>query len=129
MTYLKKRKIKTFYILTLIRAAGGVNDFRNFEEVYLCNGLSSNLQNSCVPQKTSREYILLNTLEQKTAFFTSYRPKRAQNRPFFRRFWLFRTAVMVYMTSMKLSTTTPGPGTPPANSRRTKQFWSRPHGL
>ncbi len=28
-----------------------------------------------------------------------------------------------------LSTTTPGPGTPPANSRRAKQFWSRPHGL
>jgi hypothetical protein len=33
------------------------------------------------------------------------------------------------MTSMKLSNTTPGPGTPPANSRRTKQFWSCPHGL
>jgi hypothetical protein len=30
---------------------------------------------------------------------------------------------------MNLSTTTPGPGTPPANSRHTKQFWSRPHGL
>jgi hypothetical protein len=28
-----------------------------------------------------------------------------------------------------LSTTTPGPGTPPANSQRAKQFWSRPHGL
>jgi hypothetical protein len=26
--------------LTLIRAAGGLYDFRNFEEVYLCNGLS-----------------------------------------------------------------------------------------
>jgi hypothetical protein len=109
--------------------AGGVYDFQNFEEVYLCNGLSSNLQNLCVPQKTSREYILLNALEQKTAFFASYRPKRAWNCPFFRRFWRFRTAVKVYMTSMKLSTTTPGPGTPPANSRRTKQFWSRPHGL
>ncbi len=36
-------------LLTLIRAAGGVYDFQNFEEVYLCNGLSSNLQNSCVP--------------------------------------------------------------------------------
>jgi hypothetical protein len=30
---------------------------------------------------------------------------------------------------MKLSTTNPEPGTPPANSRRTKQFWSRPHSL
>jgi hypothetical protein len=27
------------------------------------------------------------------------------------------------------STTTPGPGAPPANSWRTKQFWSRPRGL
>jgi hypothetical protein len=44
--------------LTLIRAAGGVYDFRNFEEVYLCNGLSSELENSCIPRKTSREYIL-----------------------------------------------------------------------
>ncbi len=35
----------------------------------------------------------------------------------------------VYMTSWNLSTTTPGPGTHPASSQRTKQFWSRPHGL
>ncbi len=77
----------------------------------------------------SREYILLSTLERKTAFLAIYWPKRGQNRPFFRRFLLFRTAVKVYMTSMKLSTTTPGPGTPPANSRRAKQFWSCPHGL
>ncbi len=46
-------------MLTLIRAARGVYDFRNFEEVYLCNRLSSKLQNSCIPQKTSREYIYL----------------------------------------------------------------------
>jgi hypothetical protein len=76
-------------ILTLIRAAGGVHDFRNFEEVYLCNGLSSNLQNSWVPQKTSREYILLNTLDRKTAFFASYRPKRARNCSFFAVFGYF----------------------------------------
>jgi hypothetical protein len=86
-------------LLTPIRAAGGVHDFRNFEEVYLCNDLSSELQNLCIPQKTSREYILLSTLEQKTAFLAIYRPKREQNRPFFRCFWLFRTAVKVYMTS------------------------------
>jgi hypothetical protein len=30
---------------------------------------------------------------------------------------------------MNLSTTTPGPGTHPANSQRAKQFWSRPHSL
>jgi hypothetical protein len=44
--------------LTLIRAAGVVYDFLNFKEVYLCNGSSSDLQNSCIPRKTSREYIL-----------------------------------------------------------------------
>ncbi len=86
--------------LTLIRAAGGVYDFWNFEEVYLCNGSSSDLQNSCIPRKTSCEYILLNTLERKTAFLAIYRPNRAQNCPFFRRFSLFRTAVKVYMTSL-----------------------------
>ncbi len=119
----------TLFDLTLIRAAGGVYDFRNFEEVYLCNGLSSELQNSCIPRKTSREYILLSTYEQKTAFSAIYRPKCVQNCPFFRQFWLFRTTVKVYMTSMNISTTTPGPGTPPADSRRAKQFWSPPHGL
>jgi hypothetical protein len=69
---------------------------------------------------------LLSTLEQKTAFSTIYKQKRAQNCPFFRRFWLFRTAVKVYMTSMNLTTTTP---TPPVKSRRAKQFWNRPRGL
>jgi hypothetical protein len=77
----------------------------------------------------SREYILLNTLEQKMAFLAIYRTKRVRNRPFFRRFWLFYKAVKAYMTSMKLSTTTPGPGTHPTNSRLAKQFWSCPHGL
>ncbi len=55
--------------LTLIRAAGGVYDFRNFKEIYLCNGLSSDLQNLCIPRKTSREYILLITLERKNGIF------------------------------------------------------------
>jgi hypothetical protein len=115
-----------YSFLTLIRAAGGVYDFRNFEELYLCNGSSRDLQNSCIPRKPSREYILLSTLERKTAFSAIYRPKRARNRPFFRRFSLFRTAVKVYMTSPPPPQ---GPGTPPANSQRAKQFWSRPHGL
>ncbi len=117
------------FCLTPIRVAGGVYDFRNFEEVWLSNGLSSELQNSCIPRKTSREYILLSTHERKTAFLVLYRPKHVRNRPFFRPFSLFRTAVKVYMTSRNLSTTTSWPGTPPASSRRTKQFWSRPHGL
>jgi hypothetical protein len=79
--------------------------------------------------KNVGEYILLSTLEQKTAFSAIYTQKRAQNRPFFCRFWLFRMAVKVYMTSRNLTTTTPRPGTPPANSRRAKQFWNHPHGL
>ncbi len=33
------------------------------------------------------------------------------------------------MTSVNLTTTTPRPGTPPANSRRAKQFWNRLHSL
>jgi hypothetical protein len=64
-------------IFNLIRAAGGVYDFRNFEEVYLCNSLSSGLQNSCISRKTSHEYILLNTLERKTAFLVINRLKHA----------------------------------------------------
>jgi hypothetical protein len=54
--------------LTLIREAVAVYDFRNFKEVYLCNGLSSEFQNSCIPRKTSSEYILLSTYERKMAF-------------------------------------------------------------
>jgi hypothetical protein len=42
---------------------------------------------------------------------------------------VFRVAWKAYLTSMNLSSTTPGPGTPPVNSRRTKQFWSRRHSL
>ncbi len=45
--------------------------------------LSSDLQNLCIPQKTSPEYILLSTLEQKTAFSAIYKPKHVRNRPFF----------------------------------------------
>ncbi len=77
------------YTLTLIRAAGGVYDFRNFEELYLCNSLSSELQNSCISQKTSCEYILFSTLERKTAFSAIYGPKRARNHPFFAFFGYF----------------------------------------
>jgi hypothetical protein len=58
--------------LTLIRAAGGVYDFRNFEEIFLCNGLSSEHQNSCIPRKTSHEYILLSTYKRKTTFSAIY---------------------------------------------------------
>jgi hypothetical protein len=77
------QKITVLWVkaLTLIRAAGGVYDFRNFEEEYLCNGLSSELQNLCIPRKTSREYILLSTYEQKTAFFGNLLAKTCAKPP------------------------------------------------
>jgi hypothetical protein len=80
---------KETLLITLIHAAGGVYDFRNFKEVYLCNSLSSELENSCIPRKTSREYILLSTFERKTAFSAIYKPKRAQNHTFFAVFVYF----------------------------------------
>jgi hypothetical protein len=61
---------------------------------------------------------LLSTFEQKTAFSANYLPKPVRNRLFLY-FW---AAWKAYLTSMTFSTTTPGPGAPPANSRRTKQF-------
>ncbi len=42
--------------------------------------------------------------------------------PVFCRFSVFRAAWKAYFTSKTPSTTTLGPGTPPANSRCTKQF-------
>jgi hypothetical protein len=53
----------------------------------------NNFKIDVFPQKTFREYILLSTFEQKTAFSAIYKPKRAQNRPFFRRFRIFWAAL------------------------------------
>jgi hypothetical protein len=72
---------------------------------------------------------LFSTFERKTAFSAIYKPKHAQNRPFFHRFPLFQAALKASLASVIPYTTTPEPGTPPANSRRTKQFWSGPRGL
>jgi hypothetical protein len=72
---------------------------------------------------------LLSTFEQKTVFSAIYNLKRVRNRLFFAVFVYFGAALKVYLASVIPSTTTPRPGTPPANSRRTKQFWSRPRGL
>jgi hypothetical protein len=65
----------------------------------------------------------------KNGVFDKLFAKTCAKPPFFCRFHTFRAAWKAYLTSITLSTTTPGPGTPPARSRRTKQFWSRPHGL
>ncbi len=56
---------------------------------YNCKSLSSEFQNSCIPRKTSHEYILLSTFERKTAFWANDLPKHVRNRPFFRRFLYF----------------------------------------
>jgi hypothetical protein len=77
----------------------------------------------------SREYILLRTYERKMAFSAIYSQNVRETASFFRRFCLFWAALKVYFAFVILSTTTPGPGTPPANSRHTKQFWSCPCGL
>jgi hypothetical protein len=49
----------------------------------LWRGISSQFQNSCIPRKTSREYILLSTFERKTVFLAIFKPKCARNRCFF----------------------------------------------
>ncbi len=90
--------------------------------------LSSEFQNSCIPRKTSREYILLITFERKMAFSGIYYPKRARNRPFFRCFRIFRAAWKAYLTSMTPSTTTPGPGASDCSRGMTQSlplsYWS-----
>jgi hypothetical protein len=53
----------------------------------------------------------------------------AVNQPFWRHFRTFWAAWKAYLISLTPSTITLWPGTPPANSRHTKQFLSRPHGL
>jgi hypothetical protein len=52
--------------LTLIRAAGGIYVFRNFEQVYLHHALS---KEKYIPQKTSWEYIFLSTFKSKNGVF------------------------------------------------------------
>jgi hypothetical protein len=69
--------------------------------------------------KKSWEYILLSTYKQKTAFLAIFRAKSVGNRPFWPHFCTFRAAWKAYLTSLTPPTTTPGLGTPPANSRRT----------
>jgi hypothetical protein len=72
-------------------------------------------------KKTSCEYILLSTFEQKTAFLAIYKPKSAQNRPFFRRSSI-SGGLEAYLTSMTPSTTTPGPSAPPPIVGAPKSF-------
>ncbi len=79
--------------------------------------------------KKSLEYILLSTFEWKKVFSTFLKPKSVCNCSFFCHVHIFLAAWKVYLTSRTSSTTTPGLGTTPANSRHTKQFWSCPHGL
>jgi hypothetical protein len=72
---------------------------------------------------------LVKYFQVKNGFFAFFKSISVGNWPFLHRFRTVRAAWKAYLTSMTPSTTTPGLGTPPANSRRTKQFWSHPHGL
>ncbi len=73
----------------------------------------------------SWKYILVSTFKyKKPAFLAFFKSISAGNRPILLRFHTFRVAWKAYLTSITPFTTTPRPGTPPANSRPTKQRWS-----
>jgi hypothetical protein len=63
------------------------------------------------------------------AFLVFFRSISAENWPFLLPLHTFWAAFKAYLISLTPSTTTPGLGTPPANSLRNKQFWGLPHGL
>jgi hypothetical protein len=71
---------------------------------------------------------LLSTLEQKMAFWRFISQNARETARFFAVFAILYGCEGLY-DFYESSTTTPGPGTPHANSRRAKQFWGRPHGL
>ncbi len=79
--------------------------------------------------KMSWEYILSSSFKYKMAFLEIFKSISVLNRVFWHRFCTFWAYWKAYLTSLTPSTTTPWLGTPPANSRCTKQFLSPPHGL
>jgi hypothetical protein len=68
------------------------------------------------------------TFERKMAFSAIYKTNSAGNHLFFTVSYI-SSSMGAYLTLLTPSTTAPCPGTAPANSRLTKQFLSRPHGL
>jgi hypothetical protein len=85
--------------LTLIRAAGGIYDFRTSTGITPQRLELQKIFKLMYSSKNISWVYLVKYFRAKTAFSASYRPKRLQNRPFFCRFWLFHTAVKVNMTS------------------------------
>jgi hypothetical protein len=78
----------------------------------------------------SGEYLVTYcTLKYKTVFSPIFKSISAGNRPFFSPFLYNLGGLEAYLTPLTTSTTTPCLGTSPANTQRTKQFLSRPHGL
>jgi hypothetical protein len=61
--------------------------------------------------------------------FSVFKGNKCWKPAVWRRFCTIRSAWKAYWTSLTPPTTTPGLGTPPTNSWRTKQFLSRPRGL
>jgi hypothetical protein len=72
--------------------------------------------------KTSWEYILLIILSKTRHFWALFKSISAGNWPFLHCYRIFRVALKSHLTSMTPSTTTPGLGIPPTNSRCTKQY-------
>ncbi len=62
------------------------------------------------------------------AFSAIFKAIIAGDLPFLAPFLYIAGGVGAYLPPLTPSATTPCPGTPPANSRLTKQFLSRPHG-
>jgi hypothetical protein len=73
--------------------------------------------------------IFCQVLLRKKGFLAIFRAKSAGILPFWCHFRTFQTEWKAYLTSLTLPTTTTAPGTPPANSRCTKQFLSRTRSL
>ncbi len=74
-------------------------------------------------------YFVTYFKNKKNSVFSDFLDNKCGNQLFLRPFHTFRAALKAYLSSLTPSTTTPWLGTPSANSRRTKQFLSRPHGL
>jgi hypothetical protein len=65
----------------------------------------------------------------KNGVFSNLKAKNCAESPVFCHFCTFQVAWGHTLATLTTSTTAPCPGTPPANSRRTKQFLSHPLGL
>ncbi len=77
------------------------------------------------------EYILLSTFVWKIMFLAIFKSISAENCPFLAPFLCIPAGMGAYFPALQCNSLhhRPLPGPSPANSRRNKQFLSRPHGL